>query len=239
MRRRLPTLVYCLPWCLLAPWSEATIAQVLRDNGPLLTTPGNGPGGTDTSAVQTGANQTTTGYTAAAPSGTRVADDFVVPASGWLVTGIRLFAFQTDASPTDLGVSGVSLQIRDAAPGQPGSDVVFSYAGAATVSFSNLYRVVGARVADDRRPIARISLDGLSIALPPGTYWLDWQVQGTRATGPYVPPVTFAGQAGSGNAMQFRGGSWAPISAGAGEELPFILLGGALPDDIFSDGFES
>ena len=222
---------------------DAASAQVLHDNGPLLTTAGNGTGGADTSAVQVDSGQTVTGYAASVAGTTRVADDFVVPVSGWLVSGIRLYGFQSGAEATDLGITGTRIRLWNAPPESPGSTLVFDSAAhlgdAPTVTSAELYRVVGMRASDIRRPIARIDLATLAIVLHGGTYWIDWEFSGARAAGPYVPPVTRAGQGGIGNAKQYRGDTWSPIVGnGAGEELPFVLLGGSLPNAIFSDGFE-
>jgi hypothetical protein len=65
--------------------------------------------------------------------------------------------------------------------------------------------------------------------LPPGTYWIDWQMDGTLASGPFVPPVTILGQTTTGNARQWlNGGDWNPVhdtGTGTPQGLPFILRG--------------
>ena len=48
--------------------------------------------------------------------------------------------------------------------------------------------------------------------LPPGTYWLDWQVDGDiNYTGPWAPPVTIDGQTSTGNALQSVAGVWQAV----------------------------
>lgn len=241
-----PIRLTCLAAAFLLALLQApsVAAQVLHDNGPLVTGAGNGSGGANTSAVQSGVNQTVTGIGASIAGETRVADNFTVPPSGWLVSGLRLFAFQPGAQPSSIGVNGATVRIWRGLPDQVGSVVVFDSANRPdlipSVAFSNLFRVTGARTGDDRRPVARLELQGLALVLHGGSYWLDWELSGNRAAGPFVPPVTRAGQAGSGNAMQRRADAWWPVAGtGTGEELPFVILGGALPAQIFADGFES
>ena len=77
--------------------------------------------------------------------------------------------------------------------------------------------------------------------LPPGTYWLDWQVDGDVAyTGPWAPPVTIDGQTTTGNALQFVTSAWQPavdatLLTALG--LPFVIEG--VLASLFADGFES
>lgn len=219
--------------------SAPVAAQVLHDNGPLVTGTGNGAGGADTSAVLTTLEQTVTGYAASASGTTRVADDFTVPAGGWLLSGLVLFGFQTGADAAVPALQSAHVRLWDGPPDQAGSVMLLdSGATAATATSANAFRVVGIRAGDTRRPIERLEL-AMPRVLHAGTYWLDWQLAGSEAAGPYVPPVTRAGQAGTGNARQFRGGAWHAIAGtGSGESLPFQLLGGVLPSDVFADSFE-
>lgn len=215
-------------------------AQVLHDNGPLVTGTGNGAGGANTSAVQTALGQTVTGYAASTTGATRVADDFVVPAGGWLLSGVTLFGFQTGADAPSPSIDVARVRLWSGVPDAPGSVVLFDSGGATppTVASAGIFRVVGQRVNTTRRPIERIDVAAARV-LHAGSYWLDWELGGDEASGPYVPPVTRAGQTGIGNARQWRGGAWQAIpGTGSGESLPFVLRGGPLPDDVFADGFE-
>lgn len=219
--------------------------QLLHDNGPIRTGIGDGAGGADTSAVQVAAGQTITGYGAGWSGGHRLADDFVVPSPGWRLQHLRMPAFQRGADPSGTPLSAMTVRIWDGPPDSPGSNVVFGDVGTNRLvqsGFAGIYRVTGARLVDDSAPLFDAVAGNLAAVLPPGTYWLDWQLQGTRASGPLVPPVTRAGQAGSGNALQFLGDGWYPIAGvgGAGQELPFVLTGTVLEFEgqLFSDGFE-
>jgi len=71
--------------------------------------------------------------------------------------------------------------------------------------------------------------------LAPGSYWLDWQVDGDITfTGPWAPPVTIDGQTTTGNALQWTG-SWDPIVdsfLGTPLGLPFIVEGEPVPVEL-------
>jgi hypothetical protein len=61
---------------------------------------------------------------------------------------------------------------------------------------------------------------GNSMFLPAGTYWVDFHLGGTTASGPFVPPVTPA--PGGANAQQFNGTAWvAAVDTGVPQEIPF------------------
>ena len=225
---------------------SADAQQVLWDNGPVATGVGDGVGGADTSAVQVVAGQSITGYGAALAGGHRLADDFVVPSHGWRVRGLRVPAFQRGAEAGVTPLATMNLRVWDGVPGTPGSSILIGNTVTNRLmqsGFAGIYRVMGARVGDDSAPLFDAVAGNFSVVLAPGTYWVDWQLQGSLASGPLVPPVTRAGQAGSGNALQFRGDDWYPIAgvADAGQELPFILTGALLEFEgqLFSDGFEA
>lgn len=233
------------PVLLFAIGAGAAQGQQLLDNGPVRTGVGDGVDGTDTSAVQVGSGQTILGYGAGSSGGLRLADDFVVPSPGWRVRGVRVPAFQRGAEIGATPLLAMNLRIWSGDPGAPGSTVVFgdeSTDRLAQSAFSGVHRVMGARVGDASAPLFD-AIGNFSVVLAPGTYWVDWQLQGSLASGPLVPPVTRAGQAGSGNARQFLGDGWYPIAgvAGAGQELPFTVTGTVLEFEgqLFSDGFEA
>ena len=77
--------------------------------------------------------------------------------------------------------------------------------------------------------------------LAPGTYWLDWQVDGDITfTGPWAPPVTIDGQTTTGNALQSVAAVWQPVVDATlltPLGLPFIVDGTF--GDQFLDGFET
>ena len=65
----------------------------------------------------------------------------------------------------------------------------------------------------------------IGAALPPGTYWLDWTVDGTSLlSGPWAPSVTVLGSTGSGNALQWTG-AWAAVTDIGPQDFPFVVEG--------------
>jgi len=59
--------------------------------------------------------------------------------------------------------------------------------------FSNIYRSRKRRTEITSRPIMR-NVVSAGVTLGPGTYWIDWQTDGSLGSGPWVPPVTITGQ---------------------------------------------
>ena len=96
----------------------------LHDNGPLVTHPGGGAGGANTTALQTALGLSTYGFGNQASAGNRIADDFTVGGSGWLVTTVVFIGYQTGSTTTSTFTS-VNLRIWDGPPNDPTSMVVF------------------------------------------------------------------------------------------------------------------
>ena len=69
-------------------------------------------------------------------------------------------------------------------------------------TWSNIYRVLDTTLTDSQRPIMA-SMVTVNTFAAAGTYWLDWQSDGTLASGPWAPPVTILGQTTTGNANQY------------------------------------
>jgi hypothetical protein len=212
-------------------------AGVIYSNGPLVTHPGQGAGGADASALQSSLGMNTYGFGAQSSSGFRLADDFTVPAGGWTIDSVTLYAYQTGAPTSPTTFSGATLQIWDGPPGDVGSSVVW---GDTTTNrlvssgWSNIYRVLESGLTNTNRPIME-NLVAIGYALGPGTYWLDWDFTGSGSyNGPWTPPITILGQKATGNARQYVSG-WADIHddvADSPQGLPFELNGpsGAIPE---------
>lgn len=202
---------------------------VLYDNGPLVTHPGGGAGGADASALQTAIGMDTFGFGHQLSAGNRIADDFTVTGSGWTVDTITFFAYQTGSS-TSSTITGINLRIWDGSPNDPGSSVVFGDTTTnrmVATGWSNIYRVLDTTLTDTARPVMASVADIGGLFLPAGTYWVDWQVDGTLTSGPWAPPISILGQTTTGNALQFTG-AWAPaVDGGTGtpQGFPFIIEG--------------
>ena len=213
--------------CVASP----ALGQVLYDNGPLVTNPGAGAGGLDASALQTGLGLTIYGFGAQQLNANRIADDFTVPAGGWNIGTVTLYSYQTGAaSPT---ITGVNVQIWNGVPGAAGSSVVFGdtttnrLSPANPVIMSNIMRPLDTNLLETGRQLQVVTAD-IGTTLPAGTYWLDWQFNGTLASGPWQPPVTLLGQTGKpgANALQSLAGVWGALVDGASpQDAPFIING--------------
>lgn len=214
----------------VALWGAATAQAVLHDNGPMVTHPGEGPDGTDHSALQTALGLNTFGSNASLVSGYRLADEFVVPAGGWQLDTIELFAYQTGSS-TGSTITEISFNIWDDSPAAPGS-VVYDRSvleAPAATGFSGIYRV-REDAPDTSRPIMSVTANAPEMYLPAGTYWLDFAFTGSLVSGPWAPPVTVLDEVPAGNGLQFEagGGTWNAVgdsATGAQFDYPFVLRG--------------
>lgn len=256
----------CSAWALCLLISSACPAAVLFDNGPIVT---NASGGTGPIAGQpisqadpfTVPGQSfifsTTGIGATISANVSVAEDFTVPAGGWDLDRVTLFAFQT--SQTAPSVTGVRINLWTAAPFSAGSPsprpdplpqpvlaaAILLDAGPGTFV---AHRQSSTSTATERPVFSyTVSLDGLPEGgrLGPGTYWLEWSFAG--ATSPsanvFTPLVTPRTLIENHNARLFnalnsadtrdwfegREGFVAGVSDGRAYSLPFVLDGTAIP----------
>jgi hypothetical protein len=138
-------------------------------------------------------------------------------------------------------MTDVRLRIWDGPPGAGGT-VIWGDTTTNRLSatgWTNIYRVTETTtgVATDRPIMYNIA--AVNTFLPAGTYWLDWQANGTLGSGPWAPPITITGQATTGNGVQSldSGVSYAPlIDTGSGtvQGLPFVIEGSVGPVAIAS-----
>lgn len=215
---------------------------VLFTSGPIT----NGTDGTPPVPVSilTGAapfNYTTLGFAATAAQ--RTADDFVVPAGQtWVIDSVTVYAYQTNSlTPT---LNGGTLQIWNTTPTVGGTPI---FGDTTTNRFLSGGLQGGFRVSDTTltnraRPIQAAQLTiSPALTLTAGTYWIDWNLAGSGASGPFAAPVvpTLAAPAPSGNAIQLGGtpAAWNPLNIGlvgdpaAGpltgpqQGMPFVIEG--------------
>lgn len=150
----------------------------------------------------------------------RVADDFTVTdPGGWSISAVRFFAYQQTAGPPVPSITSVNVQIWNGRPGDPGSVIIFGDTVTNRLmssTFSGMFRISNSvtpppgTAPGTTRPIMADDC-ALSIMLPPGTYWLDWQCAGSLPSGPFAPAVTVQGQRAlpGWNARVFNGTVWA------------------------------
>ncbi len=246
--------------------SLAAHAGVLHQNGPLVTSPTGGTGSIVGQPISNCDGFTvpgstfvfsTTGVAATVATDTSLAEDFEVPAEGWDLDTLTVYAFQT--SQTTASVTQVRVNLWTETPfsaGSPGAPAEIPQpvlaqslvlpAGPGTFVCHRQSVTSTATV----RPVFAytVSLDGLPDGgrLGPGRYWIEWSCAG--ATSPsanvFVPLVSPRAARAGHNARQrnaldgsatsprvwFEGreGYVAGSSEGRPFELPFVLAGTAL-----------
>lgn len=207
---------------------QYTPEAVLYDNGPVINSPGGGPNGADGSILQTALGLNVLGFAHQQSSNFRVADDFVVPAGQtWTINTASFYAYQTGSTTTST-ITGVNVRIWN---GQPGvGTVVFGDTTTNRMSattWSNIYRYSDTNPGTTR-PLMKQTVT-IGVTLGEGHYWIDWQSNGSLASGPWVPPITITGQTNTGDGLQYNAGAWISLidngTAQAPQGLPFTLDG--------------
>ena len=252
----------------IAPLLAATVlAETLHVNGPLVTNPTGGTGSIlglpisncDGFTVPGGTFiYSTTGVAATVATSTAVAEDFTVPAGGWDLDSLTVYAFQT--SQTSASVTQVQVNLWTETPfsaGSPGAPGTLPQ----PVLAANLVRAAGpgtftchrqsATSTATVRPVFAytVSLDGLPDGgrLPPGRYWIQWSFLGASSPSAnvFTPLVSPRAAVQGHNARQLnaldgtassprvwfegREGYVAGSAEGRAFELPFVLAGSPLP----------
>jgi hypothetical protein len=153
------------------------------------------------------------------------------------------------SSPTDPSpITHVNYRIWDGDPSNPASSVVYGDTSTnrlVNTNWTNVYRVLDTDLLDTQRPVMEDLVD-TGIWLGPGTYWLDWQTDGTLGSGPWANPCTILGQTTTGNGLQSldNGVTWAAaIDSGTStpQGFPFIMLGivGQPPPEVIVQAMSS
>lgn len=222
------------------PFSPSPIAPeaVLWDNGPLVNSPGSGPGGANESiAMNVTTGLLSRGFNVSAAGAFRMADDFTISDSGgWSITGITFYIYMGGSPPTTPSpFSALNYQIWDGPPDDPGSVVVYGDDTTNRMSgttWANMYRRLESEPQDASRVVFYVQTAD-NFNLPAGDYWLDWQADGDGTyTGPWQPPVTINGVTTTGNAKQFATGAWQEaLDTGLNtpQGIPFTIEGSINP----------
>lgn len=191
---------------MLAIGISNSFAADLYNNGTFANSPGSGVGGADESIVQSvSLGMSTLGFGHQFVNDNTIADDFTIPAGDtWTIDDLVFYAYQTGSSTTST-ITGVRFQIWDGIPEAAGSNVVFGDLTTnrlASTAWSNTYRVSETTMGTaTNRPIMRnIATAGLTLTA--GTYWIEWQTDGSLPSGPWAPPLTITGTAVTGDGLQ-------------------------------------
>lgn len=207
--------------------------DAIYDNGPVVTHPGAGAGGADVSAISPGSSLYGGNFNR--PSFRR-ADDFVVGAGGWQITGLEFFGYQT-GSTTESSFTGAFVQIWDGVPGE-GGQVIWGDTTTNVLSgsaWSGIYRTSATAFDATNRPIMRLAVNDLNIKLAEGIYWVEFGATGSLASGPWVPPLSGPDEAPAGNSRLYTAATdtWSTPTDG-GTLLPYDL-----PFRIYGTGSSS
>lgn len=173
-----------------------------------------------------------------------MADDFTVPAGGWVIDSLETFTYQTGSTTTST-ITSMTVQIWSGVPDSAGSSVVFGDTSTNRLSSSTyacIYR--GTDSLTTNRPVMK-NVAAIGANLPAGRYFIQVSYLGSLASGPWSPPVSINGQLATGDARQRIAGVWGPAVSGpsAPQGLPFILRGtagcpGPLQPVLEIDNFE-
>jgi hypothetical protein len=235
-----------------APAGPVTLYQPLGgplyDNGPFATHTGTCTTGADASRLQSAIGLNIFGFNASTTAGFRVSDDFVVPSPGWVVNELVVYTYQTGSTTTPT-ITDVRVQIWNGPP-NAGGTIVFGDTTTnrfLSAAFSNTYRDLDTATcpAANTRPIMAVTAN-VGTTLTPGTYWIDYQIGGTLASGPWAVPTTILGEtdgcAGAAlcNGLQWTGTVWQALTdtgtAAAVQDVKFRLEG--VPTPVELESFE-
>jgi hypothetical protein len=230
--RKSPRSTSTLAIAVLAATAAGAAAQtILHDNGGFVTHLGEGFNGADVSQTDNnffgiGALLTPGGGGTAY----RIAEDFIVPASGWTIDRIRIYAYSTIAAGSAVPPAPfvvMDMNIWDGHPRAVGSTIVATSNTLGDSAWTGAYRTDSGNLTQSTRPIYSVEAVFNSLQLPAGTYWYDVQVTGGDATAPFVMDGLLNAD---GNAMNLFLDSigFNPMRYGSpqrGLAFPFLVLG--------------
>jgi uncharacterized repeat protein (TIGR02543 family) len=217
------------------------LSDILYDNGPWVTSFGDGPGGSDVSLLQNVSLGLTTLGGAVNLSGAgphfRMTDDFtVITPGGWTVDFVTLYAYHTGSTTTS-SFTGANFRIWDGPPNDPVSTVIFGDTATNRIvetGWTGAYRYSENNVGNTQRPLMYLTAEA-GVYLDPGSYWIDWQLAGSIASGPWQPPISILGEITTGNGMQLTSTGWQNFvdgGSGTAQGAPFKLWGTTVCDNL-------
>lgn len=200
----------------------------LYSNGPYFNDEFNG---NDISRLLSGLGMTTFGFNVSAAFDYRIADDWE-NTENVEVENMIFYGYQT-GSGNGSTMMGVTLRIWDGSPDDAASSVIWGD------EFENImddsdwtgaYRVSENDIGGTDRPIMYIEAGTPGLTLAPGTYWVDFQLDGSASSGPWAPPIALVDETATGNALQLieEGTVWAPVvddGSASPQGFPFEVNG--------------
>ncbi len=209
---------------------------VLYDNGPFITQPGAGSGGSDYSTLQFGSlGMSLISTSIQILDGNSIADDFTVDDT-WTVSTITFFAMISNPN-TSSPIIDFRFQIWDGDPTNGGSVIYGDLNTNKLISteWSNGWRTIDFDLSESR-PIMNVVADASGLVLTPGTYWIEFsgELDGPLTEGPWCSPITILDETTTGNALSNSNGEWSPVidlGAMTPQGFPFIIEGTTLPQN--------
>lgn len=252
----------------VAALAASVHADILHNNGPIITNPTGGTGSIAGLPISQADGFmvpgstflfSTTGVAASFATSTAAADNFVVPAGGWDLDSVTLFAFQT--SQTTPSVHTIRVNLWTEAPYSAGSPGPVPDPLPVPLLMESLVLDAGEGTfvchrqspsgTSSVRPVFSytVSLDGLPNGgvLGEGEYWLQFSFEGASSPSanvfmPLVTPRTAVTGHNARLLNSIDGSSQGPrvwfegregfvegVSEGRAYELPFILQGTPVP----------
>lgn len=217
-------------------------AAILFDQSDLVNSPGGGAGGADCSFIESALGHTLYGWGNQTLNDNSMADQFTIPAGeSWQIDELTTWAYQTNATTTST-ITEVRVKIWDGDPSAGGTVIWgdFTTNRMTNTTWSNIYRTTQADPTNTARAIM-VQTSTIGTTLTEGTYWMNWETNGTLASGPWCPPVTQLGVAVTGDALQGLAGVFGPALNGTSPNgAPFILTGSVVGGGtVFTDNFDS
>lgn len=223
---------------LVAPFSRA---DVLYQNGTIVTDPAAGAGGFDVSRAAVDFD--TLGFSVLSP--TRLADDFTVN-QPWFVESVSVSGYIAGAysvPPTGSPFTGATVSIWRGVPEGGASQLIATSNTVSGNVFSGIFRVSSGlgNLSNIQRPVFDLTLSFPSIELSPGQYWIDYSLAGSG--GNIFSPMVMELVQGQpfttiGNAQRKLSptGSWVELFGGTsqrGLDFPFMVRGTIPEPNIF------
>ena len=213
-------------------------ADVLLDVADLVNFPGQGYQGYDASAVELHGQGTEHiyGYGCSTANGWRMCDDFEVAGAGWNIEEIIVYAYVGNSGPVS-PFTGVTMQIWDGIPGDPGSSVIFGDTTTnrmTDTTWPEIYRCYDGNLLDARRPVMENTVE-IGTTLDPGTYWFDFACSNSGVGLPMGPPATILGipyPPGANGMRSADGGAtyYDLMDESGPDAVPFKVLGTVVPE---------
>lgn len=217
------------------PSSNAT-ASLIYDNGGFT----NQPGTPNLSVLQSSLGMTTLGAGVQFSAGNSVADE-VIFTQGGEITSIDTYVYQTGtAAPS---ITGFYMRVWDGDPSGGTASIVWGDLVTNILdgnSSINTYRVSETTLTDRNREIQKVTGITTGLTFDAGTYWFEYTFAGSGSSGPWAVPITIAGQATTGNAIQNVAGAWQALVDGGSltaQGVPFQLYGNMTGGGTFPEPY--